>query len=164
MQKKIIETLKNISSEELIDLREKIQETKNSLQKLSDKTTKISNFQLELYKSIKYAELEAFKEYLKENFKELQILEGKVFQRSYFDREYVLINSVTVHKKALLRINYQSIQVGDNYLNFNNRKLETNYSTEIITFLEPLKEIDTTPDWFSSFITLSTLIIQNHAK
>lgn len=99
MQEKIIETLKNISSEELIDLREKIQETKNSLQKLSDKTKKISNFQLELCKSIKYAELEAFKEYLKENIKDLQILEGKVFQRSYFDREYVLINSVTVHKK-----------------------------------------------------------------
>lgn len=120
--------------------------------------------QLELCKSIKYAELEAFKEYLKENFKELQILEGKVFQRSYFSEEYILINSVTIHKKALLRINYQSIQVGDDYLNFNNRKLETNYSTEIITFLETLKEIDTTPDWFSSFITLSTLIVQNHAK
>ncbi|HPX44847.1 MAG TPA: hypothetical protein PK626_00445 [Bacteroidales bacterium] len=163
MQKKIIETLKNISSEELIDLREKIQETKNSLQELSDKTKKISNFQLELCKSIKYAELETFKEYLKENIKELQILEGKVFQRSYFDEEYILINSVTVHKKTLLCINYQSLQVRNDYLNFNNRKLETNYSTEIINFLEPLKEIDA-PEWFSSFITLSTLIVQNHAK
>lgn len=44
MQEKIIETLKNISSEELIDLREKIQETKNSLQKLSDKTKKNIKF------------------------------------------------------------------------------------------------------------------------
>lgn len=162
MQEKIIETLKNISSEELIDLREKIQETKNSLQNVQNKAKELSNLQFELYKSIKYAELEAFKKYLKENIKGLQILEGKVFQR--YAEEYVLINSIIIHKKALLCINYQSIQVGNNYLTFHNRKLETNNTPEIINFLETLKEIDTTPEWFSSFITLSTLIVQNHAK
>lgn len=160
---KILETLKNISSKELIDLQEKIRETKNSLQNIQDKAKELTNFQFELCKSIKSAEFEAYKEYLKENFKELQKLQGKVFQRSYYNREYILINTIAISKKTLLCINYQSIQVGDNYLNFNNRKLETTYPLEIINFLETLQEIDT-PNWFSSYITLSTLIVKNYVK
>lgn len=160
---KILETLKNISSKELIDLKEKIQEVKNSLQEVHDKAKALSNLQIELSRSIRSAEFDAYKEYLKENFNRFQILEGKVFQNSYSPDEYILINSITISKKVLVTINYQSIRVGDNYLNFNNRKLETNYPLEIINFLENLKEIDP-PNWFSSFITLSTLIIQTNVK
>lgn len=160
---KIITSLKNVSSEELSDLREKLQEVKTSMQNVQDKARELSSVQLDLVKSIKSAEFDAFSQYLKENLKELQSLQGKVFQKSYYAKEYILINSITVSKKTLLIINYQSVQVGDNYLDFNNRVLKSTYSYEIVNFFETLTEVDI-PEWFSSFITLSNLIIQNNAK
>lgn len=160
---KIITSLKNVSSEELSDLREKLQEVKTSMQNVQDKARELSSVQLDLIKSIKSAEFDAFSQYLKENLKELQSLQGKVFQKSYYAKEYILINSITVSKKTLLIINYQSVQVGDNYLDFNNRVLKSTYSYEIVNFFETLTEVDI-PEWFSSFITLSNLIIQNNAK
>lgn len=160
---KILTSLKNISSEELIDLREKLQEVKTSMQNIQDKARELSNVQFDLIKSIKSAEFDAFSQYLKENLKKLQTLQGKVFQKSCYAKEYILINSITVSKKTLLIINYQSIEVGDNYLDFNNRILKTIYPYEIINFFESLTEI-VISEWFSSFITLSNLIIQNNAK
>lgn len=160
---KIITSLKNVSSEELSDLREKLQEVKASMQNVQDKARELSSVQLDLIKSIKSAEFDAFSQYLKENLKKLQTLQGKVFQKSCYAKEYILINSITVSKKTLLIINYQSIEVGDNYLNFNNRILKTIYPYEIINFFESLTEI-VISEWFSSFITLSNLIIQNNAK